>query len=134
LISDPGKNKILSDLRTVQTGFEADPATYLVGSGSSFPEIRRPWYDAGHSHLSSTDLNNEWNRISISVYVLVSQWFMHVTNVKKKDKKHSFHQAVWCSGNAINLNLTSLFSNLGSERWLSWLTVFVVFFSLSRKC
>jgi hypothetical protein len=68
-----GENKKLSDLQTVPTGCEAHPATYSVSSGGSFPEIRRPRYDAGHSHSSSTYLNNKWNRTSISLYVLTPQ-------------------------------------------------------------
>jgi len=72
-VSDSGENKKLSDLETVQTGYEAHLATYSVGSGGSSLEIRCLRYDAGHSHSSSTDLNNEWNRTSFSLYVLVSQ-------------------------------------------------------------
>jgi hypothetical protein len=44
----------------VQTGSEAHPASYSMGTGGSFPEGKaRPGRDADHSPLSSAEVKNE---------------------------------------------------------------------------
>jgi hypothetical protein len=44
----------------VQIGSEAHPASYLMGTGSSFPGGKeRPGRDADHSPPSSTEVKNE---------------------------------------------------------------------------
>jgi len=42
----------------VQTGSGTHPASYPVGAGGSFPEIKRPGREADHSPPSSSEVKN----------------------------------------------------------------------------
>jgi hypothetical protein len=44
----------------VQTGSGAHPSSYPMGTGSSFPGIRRPGRKADHSPPSSAKIKNAW--------------------------------------------------------------------------
>jgi hypothetical protein len=48
----------------IQTGSEANPASYPVGTGVLSPEVKRPWREADHSPPSSAKVKNAWRYTS----------------------------------------------------------------------
>jgi hypothetical protein len=47
----------------------AHPASYPVGTGCSFPGMKRPGREDDHSPLSSVEVKNAWSYTSIPQYV-----------------------------------------------------------------
>jgi hypothetical protein len=47
-------------LRSVQSGFGAHPAHYIMGAwgeGGLFTEVQRPWHETNHSLPSTVEVN-----------------------------------------------------------------------------
>jgi hypothetical protein len=51
----------------IQTGFATHPVSYAMGSGVSFPEVKRPVHEADHSPPSSAEIKNEWRYTSTPI-------------------------------------------------------------------
>jgi hypothetical protein len=51
-------------LRHVQTGSGARPASYPMGSGGSFPGVKRPGREVDHSLLPSAEAKDVWRNTS----------------------------------------------------------------------
>jgi hypothetical protein len=47
-----------------QTGSVVHPASYAIGTGGSFPELKRPGSEADHSPSSSAEVKNVWRYTS----------------------------------------------------------------------
>jgi hypothetical protein len=62
-----------------QTGCRAQPASYPVGTGGSFPGVKRPVREADHSHPSSAKVENVWSYTStpylLGMVRIVCFWF-----------------------------------------------------------
>jgi hypothetical protein len=65
----------------VQTGSDAHPASYPMGTGVFSPGIKRPGHEADHSPPSSAEIKNEWSYSSAHPYV-----FMVWCSVEHRDK------------------------------------------------
>jgi hypothetical protein len=65
---------------SVQTGSEAHPASYPMGTTGSFPGDKRPGRESDHSPLSSTEVKNARSYTSTPQYV-----FMACCLVKHRD-------------------------------------------------
>jgi hypothetical protein len=61
-----------SPLHVVQTGPGASPASYPMGSGSSFPGVKRPGREADDSPPTNAEVNNTWIYTSTPLYVFVA--------------------------------------------------------------
>jgi len=48
-------------LQNVQTGAGAHPASYSMGTGSSFLGLKRPGLEVNHSPLPNVEVMNEWS-------------------------------------------------------------------------
>jgi hypothetical protein len=59
-LEDPGfrQDKTFSLLHSVQTGTQAHPASYPIGTGAISPGVKRPGREADHSPPSSAEVNN----------------------------------------------------------------------------
>jgi hypothetical protein len=55
-----------SPLHVIHTRSGAHPASYPMGSGGSFPEVKRPGREADHSPPTSAEVKNMWIYTSIS--------------------------------------------------------------------
>jgi hypothetical protein len=54
-------------LHIVQTGSEAHPVAYPLGTGGSSPELQRPEREADHSPPTSAEVKNSWSYTSTSL-------------------------------------------------------------------
>jgi len=61
----------LSPRIRVQTGSRAHPVSYSMGTGASFPGIKRPGRKADHSPASTAEVKNTWSYISTALYVFM---------------------------------------------------------------
>jgi hypothetical protein len=69
-VRSPTEAKDFSSSLCVQTGSEAHPASYPMGSGCPFPGGKaRPGRDADHSPPSSAEVKNEWELYLLSPQV-----------------------------------------------------------------
>jgi hypothetical protein len=69
----PGRSKrFFSLLRNVQTGVVAHSASYLMGTGGSFFEVKQPGCEGEHSPQSSTEIKNEWSSTSTTPHAFIS--------------------------------------------------------------
>jgi hypothetical protein len=59
-------------IHNVQTGFGANPASYPMGIGSSFPGVKRLGRGAYHTPPSSAEVKNTWLYKSIPPYVFMA--------------------------------------------------------------
>ena len=57
-------------LKNVQTSSVAQPASFQWLLGALFPAVKRPGCEVDHSPPSSTEVKNEWNYTSISLYMI----------------------------------------------------------------
>jgi hypothetical protein len=64
----PVGSKIFSLLHLVQTGFEVHPASYPMGTGGTFPGIKRPGREADHSPPASAEVKKMWIYTSTPTY------------------------------------------------------------------
>jgi hypothetical protein len=48
----------------LQTGSGVDPASYSIGTGASFPGVKRPVHGADHSPPTSAEVKKTWNYTS----------------------------------------------------------------------
>jgi hypothetical protein len=55
---DSRQGRDISLLYSVQTGSEAHPASYPMGTGTNFKGVKRPERKADHSHPSSAEVKN----------------------------------------------------------------------------
>jgi hypothetical protein len=51
---------------SVQTGSEAHPTSYTMGTGGSFRGVKRPGREAGHSPPTSAEVKKMWTYTSTS--------------------------------------------------------------------
>jgi hypothetical protein len=56
----------------IQTDSGAHPASYPVGTGCSFPEVKRPGCEVDHSPPSSAEVKNGWRCTSTPPHVCVA--------------------------------------------------------------
>jgi hypothetical protein len=70
--SSPGRVKIFSLLYIVQTGSGVHPTSYKMGTGGSFPEVKRQGREADHSPPTSAEVKNMWIYTSTSLYVFMA--------------------------------------------------------------
>jgi hypothetical protein len=61
----------LSLLHVVQTGSGTHPASNPMGTGGSFPGVKRPGREVDHSPPSSAEVKNTWSYISTPPYVFM---------------------------------------------------------------
>jgi hypothetical protein len=59
-------------LPVVQTGSEAHPASYPMGSGGSFSGVKRPGREAEHSPSTSAVVKKAWVYTSTPPYVFIA--------------------------------------------------------------
>jgi hypothetical protein len=94
----------------VQNGSGAHPASYAMGTGGSFPGVKRPGREANHSPPPSAEVNNAWRYTSTPQYTFMA-WCL----VKHRDnftftftsefRTCSFAQNIPSSGISWKLNL-----------------------------
>jgi hypothetical protein len=56
----------------VQTGSGAHPASYTMGTGGSFPGIKRPGREVDHSTPTSAEVKKMWIYTSTPPYVFMA--------------------------------------------------------------
>jgi hypothetical protein len=59
-------------LHVVQTGSGVHPTTYTMGTGGSFPGVKRPGREADHSPPTSAEVKKMWIYTSIPPYALMA--------------------------------------------------------------
>jgi hypothetical protein len=64
----------------VKTSSGLHPASYPMGTGDSFPEVKRPGGEADHSPPSSVEVRNTWSYTSTFPYAFMT-WYV----VKHRD-------------------------------------------------
>jgi hypothetical protein len=57
----------------VQNGSGAHPASCPMGTGGSFPGVKRPWREADHSPPSSDEVKNAWTISPLLQYVFMAR-------------------------------------------------------------
>jgi hypothetical protein len=55
-------------LHVVQTGSEAHPTSYPMGTGDSFPRVKRPGCEADHSPPTNAEVKKTWTYTSTPPY------------------------------------------------------------------
>jgi hypothetical protein len=70
--SSPGRVKMFSLLHIVQTGSGVYPTSYKMGTGGSFPGVKRQGPEADHSPPTSAEVKNMWIYISTPLYVFMA--------------------------------------------------------------
>jgi len=76
----PAEAGNFSVLHRVQTGSEAQPPSYPVGTGPSFPRVKRPERESDYPPLPRAEVKNAWSSISIP-----NTFFMAWCLVKKSE-------------------------------------------------
>jgi hypothetical protein len=66
-----GGGQEFSLLHVVQTGSGVYP-TYPVGTGGSFPEVKRPGHEADHSSPTSAEVKRTWVYTSTPLYAFMA--------------------------------------------------------------
>jgi hypothetical protein len=56
----------------VQTGSWVHPASYTMGTGSSFPGVKRPGREADHSSPTSAEVKKMWIYTSTTPYTFMA--------------------------------------------------------------
>jgi hypothetical protein len=56
----------------VQTGSEVHPTSYTMGTGSCFPEVKRPGREADHSPPTSAEVKKMWMYTSTPPYAFMA--------------------------------------------------------------
>jgi hypothetical protein len=59
-------------LHVVQTGSEAHPASYPMGTGGLSPRVKRPRREVDHSPPTSAEVKITWIHISIPPYAFMA--------------------------------------------------------------
>jgi hypothetical protein len=59
-------------LHLVQTGSGVHPASYPMGTGSSFPRVKQPGPEADHSPPASSEVKNVWIYTSTPQYTFMA--------------------------------------------------------------
>jgi hypothetical protein len=59
-------------LHIVQTGSGVHPTSYKMGTGGSFPGVKRPGREADHSPPTSAEVNKMWIYTSTPPYVFMA--------------------------------------------------------------
>jgi hypothetical protein len=59
-------------LHVVQTGSGAHPASYPMGTGGSFPGVKRQGREADHSPSTSAEVKEMWIYTSTPLYVFMA--------------------------------------------------------------
>jgi hypothetical protein len=88
--------KVFHFVHNVETGSEAYPASYPMGTSSSFQVVRQPWREADHSPTSSAEVKNcgaispfphssrrETKATSRLLYLLIYIILRYVSSVKR---------------------------------------------------
>jgi hypothetical protein len=70
--SSPGRVKKFSLLHVVQTGSGVHPTSYKMGTGSSFPGVKRQGREADHSPATSAEVKKMWIYTSTPSYVFMA--------------------------------------------------------------
>jgi hypothetical protein len=63
---------MLLHLHVVQTGSRANSASYPMGTGDSFPGVKRPGREADHSPPASAEAKKMWIYTSIPPYAFMA--------------------------------------------------------------
>jgi hypothetical protein len=66
------QGKKFSLLHIVKTGSGVHPTSYKIGTGGSFPGVKRQERDADHSPPSSAEVKKMWSYTSIPLYVFMA--------------------------------------------------------------
>jgi hypothetical protein len=64
--------KILQSKWKLQTGSGVHPTSYTMGTGSSFPGVKRPWREADHSPPTSAKVKKMWIYTSTPPYAFMA--------------------------------------------------------------
>jgi hypothetical protein len=59
-------------LHVVQIGSGVHPTSYTMGTGSSFPGVKRPGREADHSPPTSAEVNKMWIYTSTPPYAFMA--------------------------------------------------------------
>jgi hypothetical protein len=59
-------------LHVVQTGSGVHPTSYPMGTGGSFPEVKRPAREADHSPPTSAEVKKTWFYTSTPLYAFMA--------------------------------------------------------------
>jgi hypothetical protein len=70
--SRPGRVKKFSLLHIVQTGSGVQPASYKMGTGSSFPGVKRQGREADHSSPTNAEVKKMWIYTSTPTYFFMA--------------------------------------------------------------
>jgi hypothetical protein len=70
--SSPGRAKKILLLHIVQTGSGVHPVSYKMGTGSSFPGVKRQGREADHSPPTSAEVKKMWIYTSTPPYVFMA--------------------------------------------------------------
>jgi hypothetical protein len=70
--SSPGRVNKFSLLHIVQTGSGVYTTSYKMGTGGSFPGVKRQGHEADHSPLTSAEVKKMWIYTSTPPYVFTA--------------------------------------------------------------
>jgi hypothetical protein len=70
--SSPGRVKKFSLLHIVQTGSGVHPTSYKMGTGGSYPGLKRQGRETDHSSPTSAEVKKMWIYTSIPPYVFMA--------------------------------------------------------------
>jgi hypothetical protein len=59
-------------LHLLQTGFGVHPTSYTMGTGGSFPAVKRPGREADHSPPTSAEVKKMWIYTSTPPYAFMA--------------------------------------------------------------
>jgi hypothetical protein len=59
-------------LRVVQTGSGVHPTSYTMGTGGSFPGVKRPGHEAHHSPATTAKVKKMWIYVATSPYAFMT--------------------------------------------------------------
>jgi hypothetical protein len=100
-------------LQYVQTVLGFQPASYWMGTRSSFPGVNRPWHDANHSLPFSAKVKSEWGYTAIPpVYLYGAFTFLPLLNMCSNTESHSHREILASTLKHPNLKFVTKFSAL----------------------
>jgi hypothetical protein len=70
--SSAGRVKNMSLLHIVQTGSGVHPTSYKIGTGGTFPGVKRQGREADHSPPTSAEVKKMWIYASTPPYVFMA--------------------------------------------------------------
>jgi hypothetical protein len=64
--------RVIYKIHVIQTGSGVHPASYPMGTGDSFPGVKRQGREADHSPLTSAEVKKMWIYTSTPPYVFMA--------------------------------------------------------------